>query len=401
MISSMDQLSFDPARFAVERTQRIREQVGPHKAIVAVSGGVDSTASAALAKKALGRQLTPVLIDTGFLRDSEPDIIKNALEKKPLGLKIKVVRAQNLFIKKVSGTSDAEEKRKRFREAFYQVLGQEAKKANVSYLVQGTIYPDIIETKGGIKTQHNVLQQIGLDASRIFGINILEPLAELYKDQVRELARHLGVPAEISERQPFPGPGLLVRCVGKITRPKLLILKKATSIVEVTVSKFKPDQFFFAVIDNELDYHANANEMRVLASQTLDIKPDDVTVKIFRTRATGVKGDGRIYGQIAGVTVRPDHNIDHEKLTELQTGMISSNDNLARVIFEIASRPKRNPFIGIIRAISTRDYMTADVTRVPLNSLTQIGQAVLRKCKSLQAIYYDITTKPPGTIEFE
>ena len=231
-------------------TGRIKQVVRDGKAIAAVSGGVDSTVAAMVAKHALQERLLPVFVDTGFVRDHEPIQIKTRLAASPVGLKVKIIRASQRFLDAVSAETDAEEKRKRFRETFYQVLKEEATEQDSTTVIQGTIAPDWIETQGGIKTQHNVLEQVGIDPAARYGFKIIEPLSELYKDQVRVLGRHLGLSPDLSDRQPFPGPGLLVRCIGKVTKKKMRSLKAATVIVEEKLAPFNYEQYFAAIVEN-------------------------------------------------------------------------------------------------------------------------------------------------------
>ena len=240
---------FHPASFLSKQAAWLRETTSGRKALAAISGGVDSTVAAIIARQALGEQLVPVLIDTGFMRADEPEKVRTALASEPLSLRAKLIRAGGRFLDAVKGEELAEEKRKKFRETFYQVLKEEAQREGCEFIVQGTIAPDWIETQGGIKTQHNVLEQIGIDPLSTYGFKILEPLAELYKDQVRVLGKHLGLPSQLSSRQPFPGPGLLVRCVGTATEPKIQILKMATQVVEEKLGPHQFDQYFAAAIE--------------------------------------------------------------------------------------------------------------------------------------------------------
>src|SRR5947207_15190658 len=235
---------FRPSSYLTSETARLQETVGNGKAIGAVSGAVDSTVAAVVAKSAHGERLLPVLIDTGFLRAGEPENVKARLGDPSLGLKVKLVKAGGRFLEATKGEAIAEEKRKKFRETFYQVLGEEARKDGCDFVLQGTIATDWIETQGGIKTQHNILEQVGIDPATTYGFKIIEPLADLYKDQVRTLGRHLNLSNELSERQPFPGPGLLVRCIGNVTKEKIRVLKEATKIAEKRLAPFNYEHYF-------------------------------------------------------------------------------------------------------------------------------------------------------------
>jgi GMP synthase (glutamine-hydrolysing) len=241
---------FDPKDFVEKQTKAIKKAVGEERALIAVSGGVDSTTCAVLTHRAMGKNLLCVILDTAFMREGEPEKVAHVLSQPPLGLPMKVVDVAERFLKEMKGLRDAEEKRKKFRETFYRVLSETAEKEKCRFLVQGTIQADIVETRGGVKTQHNVLAQIGISPKELYGFQVIEPVVSLYKGDVRNVARYLNVPEELSERQPFPGPGLSVRVVGEIRKDKLEALKKATTITEQNFAKHNPSQYFASIIDN-------------------------------------------------------------------------------------------------------------------------------------------------------
>ncbi|MBS7621858.1 GMP synthase, partial [Candidatus Bathyarchaeota archaeon] len=196
--------SFNPEKFVEAQIMEVRKAIGGERALVAVSGGVDSTTCAVLTRKAVGENLVCVILDDAFMREGEPERVAEILSKEPFKVPVKIVDVQERFLNAMKGLRDAEEKRKKFRETFYTVLSEIAKKENCRFLVQGTIRADVVETVGGVKTQHNVLEQIGINPMEKFGFKVVEPLLMLYKEQVRMVARHLGLPPEVSERQPFP-----------------------------------------------------------------------------------------------------------------------------------------------------------------------------------------------------
>lgn len=224
------------------------------------------------------------------MRLNEPAHVKELLRDV---LPIEVIDARDRFYREMLGLSDAEEKRIRFREVFYKVLsGGVAREYGCDWLVQGTIAPDWIETRGGgIKTQHNVLEQIGIDTASKYGFKLIEPLRELYKDQVRELAKALGVPSEIVNRQPFPGPGLSIRAVGELTLEKLDVVRRATEIVERRLGGGMGLSQWFAAAW-EYDAAPSEDLSRVINGL------GNLKAYIFRVRATGVKGDSRSYGNV-------------------------------------------------------------------------------------------------------
>jgi GMP synthase (glutamine-hydrolysing) len=408
-ISSVARLSvavqgFHPSSFLTSETALLEKAVTSGKAIAAVSGGVDSTVAALVAKKALGDRLSPIFIDTGFLRQGEPEEVKSRLADSAIDLKVRLVRASGRFLEAVKGESGAEEKRKKFRDTFYQVLGEEAKKNGCDYVVQGTIAPDWIETQGGIKTQHNVLEQVGIDPLSSFGFKIIEPLSELYKDQVRLLGRHLNLPNDMSQRQPFPGPGLLVRCIGNVSKTKLSLLKSSTKIIEDKLGPFNYEQYFGAVIENRFAKDPAFKKLQAIAAMALGLPAPETPVDVFEDRVTGVKGDDRAYGKLAGIKIREDSRETlgwlPEKLRHAQASIVEATPEATRVAVLVRERRGGPPLSVIVRAVSTRDFMTAAVAPVPWKILKDIAESIL-KLGSASRVYYDVTPKPPATIEFE
>lgn len=395
---------FHPSTFVAEETARLRELVQGKKVISAVSGGVDSTVATLVAREALGENLLPIMIDTGMLRFGEAERVKERLATSPTSLKIRLVHASGKFLAAVKGEETAEEKRKKFRETFYIILKEEAQKEGCEYIVQGTIAPDWIETQGGIKTQHNVLEQVGIDPSSTYGFKIIEPLADLYKDQVRSLGQHLNLPSEFSQRQPFPGPGLLVRCIGQVTKDKIGVLKEATKIVETALTASNYQQYFAAVIENNFVKDPSLKTVREIAGQGLGIPSSDISVDVFEQRVTGVKGDQRCYGRLAGVKlseeVRETYGWLPDQLRQLQTSLVEAFPEITRVVLLVKERRGEGSLSVLVRSVSTRDFMTAAVSPVPWKILKDISQQVL-KDEKVSRVYYDITPKPPGTIEFE
>ena len=395
---------FRPSSYLTSETARLQETIGDGKAIAAVSGGVDSTVAALVAKKALGDRLFPVFVDTGFLRVGEPERVRASLGEPSLGLKVKLVKAGARFLETTRGETSAEEKRKKFRETFYQVLGEEARKNGCDFVVQGTIAPDWIETQGGIKTQHNILEQVGIDAVSVYGFRVVEPISELYKDQVRVLGRHLDVPKDLSERQPFPGPGLLVRCIGAVSKRKLDLLKSSTKIIEEKLGPFGYDQYFGGVIENRFLKDPVYESLEETAAGALGLPSSETRVDVFEDRVTGVKGDTRSYGRLAGVRIKDDSRETYgwlpEKLRQAQSSIVEKFADVTRVAVLIKEKRGRSALSVIVRAVSTRDFMTAAVAQVPWKILKDIAESIL-KSSDASRVYYDVTPKPPATIEFE
>ncbi|EJN58551.1 GMP synthase (glutamine-hydrolysing) [Halogranum rubrum] len=303
----------DVDSFIDEATAEIREQVGDEHAIIALSGGVDSSVAAALAYEAIGDQLTPVYVDTGLMRKGETEGIRETFAFME---SLRVVEAQDRFFDALSGVTDPEEKRKVIGEQFIREFEREAKDTDAEYLVQGTIYPDRIESEGNIKSHHNVG---GLPDVVDFE-GIVEPVRDLYKDEVREVARALDLEEVVAERMPFPGPGLAVRVIGEVTPEKVEVARDACHVVEEETEEHEPWQAFAAVVG----------------------------------KATGVKGDNRVHGWIVSV-----------------------------------------------RSVESRDGMTARAQELPWETLQRIQSRITGQNENVARVVYDVTHKPPATIEYE
>lgn len=397
---------FNLKEFVNKQVEKIKEIVGSERALIAVSGGVDSTTCAVLAHRAMRENLLCVMLDDAFMREGEPERVSQVLSQSPLNLPVRIVNVKERFLSELRGLRDAEEKRKAFRETFYKTLSETAEKEGCRFLVQGTIYADVVETTGGIKTQHNVLSQIGINSIKRYGFLVIEPLATLYKGQVREVARYLGIPSEISERQPFPGPGLSVRVVGEIKTDKLEALKKATTITEETVAQHRPDQYFATILDNiDKRQHPRCKPIQETVSRLLNVPSKHILVRVFQDRATGLKGGERCYGEVAAVKVQaangsilqPSVNV----LVELQSKIVVENPSVTRVLYTIHETPQKQPYVVAVRAVQTQDFLTARVAKLPWTTLTETAQKILAACPNVSSVYYDVTPKPPATIEME
>jgi len=398
--------TFSPKDFVEAKIEDIKKDMGNEKALVAVSGGVDSTTCAILTHKAIGGNLVCVILDDAFMREGEPERVAEILSKPPFNMPIKIVSVRERFLEAMKGLRDAEEKRKVFRETFYIVLGETAKKEGCKVLVQGTIQADIVETVGGVKTQHNVLEQMGINPMERFGFRVVEPLVTLYKEQVRVVARHLGLPAGFSERQPFPGPGLSVRVVGEIRLDKLETVKKATTIVEHELAQHRPSQYFAVIVDNE----EAAQESKVVhiqetVARLLNVPSRNVHVKIFLDKATGVKGGERRYGEIVGIKVETMNGKVHQtaiqNLVSLQTRIVTENPAVARVFYAVEDLAEKKPYVIGVRSVQTKDFLTAQVSEIPWTTLDKTAEEIIEQCSNVSTVYYDVTPKPPATIEME
>jgi GMP synthase (glutamine-hydrolysing) len=378
--------------------KEIKKIVNGEKVIAAVSGGVDSTVASYLTWLAVGDKMEAVIIDTGFMRENEIEENKVALEE--MGIKVNVIDASNEFYDALINKKDAEEKRIIFREKFYEVLHRVVKEFNASYLVQGTIAPDWIETVGKIKTQHNVLVQIGIKPEEKYGFKILEPLANLYKDQVRLIAKHLRISEKIINRQPFPGPGLLVRCVGEFDLEKLNALRSATAQVQNLLDSIKSSQAFLAIFRKpRLATSPSIVEFIREVKSILKIGGRGFKTYEFYEKVTGVKGDSRVYAKMLGIYYKEYEEIIEKKDEIIQQFSKILQDYTRLVVMVSEPRPA-GKYAIVIRAVLTKDFMTAKVADVDFEILKEISDIIL-KDKRITQVYYDITPKPPATIEYE
>lgn len=308
-----------PEAIVPTAVEHIRRQVGTGQAIAAVSGGVDSAVAAALASRALGERMHAILVDTGLLREGEVELIQQAMQSQ-LADRLRVVRAAPEFLARLAGVTDPEEKRRRIGEQFIRSFEREASElGEVGYLVQGTIYPDVVESsQARIKTHHNVG---GLP--EVMDLEIVEPLRSLFKDEVRAVGAALGLPQAILERQPFPGPGLAVRCLGEVTAERLSTLRAADQIFQSELRR------------------AGVSSAQAFAA-------------LLPIRSVGVMGDNRTYAEAIA-----------------------------------------------LRAVTTEDFMTADWARLPHDLLAIVSSRIVNEVPGVNRVVYDVTSKPPATIEWE
>ena len=324
------QPTWTPASIIEESVERVRRQVGNERVLAAVSGGVDSSVAAALVHKAVGDQLVAVFVDTGLLRQDEGEQVASAF-REHLGAELLTIEASDEFFSALRGVTEPEEKRKIVGEKFIRIFERQALQlGQPRFLVQGTIYPDVVESSAPdrnkaekIKTHHNVG---GLPEDIQF--ELVEPLRYLFKDEVRAVGEALGLPELLVWRQPFPGPGLTVRCLGEVTRERVSRLRAADAILLDELSK------------------AGFLGRKAQAAQAFMV--------LLPVRSVGVMGDQRTYQEAAA-----------------------------------------------IRAVTTEDFMTADWARLPHELLGRVSNRIVNEVDGINRVVYDITSKPPATIEWE
>jgi GMP synthase (glutamine-hydrolysing) len=317
-IGEIQLAKLDEKKFIEAKIEELRKTVGKGKAINALSGGVDSSTVTMLAHKALGRRLITVFVDHGLMREGEPERVVGFFRER--GIRVQLVDARREFFAELKGKVDPEKKRQAITDAFYKkVFGKIVRKSGARFLLQGTIFTDVEETVAGIKRQHNILAQLGIDTRKAYGYTVIEPLINLRKPAVRRVARALGLPEAVYNRPPFPGPALTARVIGEATPERIEIVRKATKVVE-----------------DELE--------GVQAFQWLAILHQD--------KVTGIRNGRREFG----------NQIE-------------------------------------IRCWDSRDAVTAKPTALPFPKLQRLAYLLTTKVPGVVSVTYNITAKPPSTIE--
>lgn len=308
----------DYKKFIEDQIAYIKKTVGQAKAINALSGGVDSSTVTVLGHRAIGKQLKTVFVDNALMRKGEPERVVRIFAD--VGIPVEVVNAKEEFLSALKGLTDPEEKRQAITNAFYsKVFSRIVKESNAKFLLHGTILTDIEETVTGVKRQHNILAQLGIDPEESYGYTVLEPLKTLRKDGVREVANLLGLPTEITQRIPFPGPALATRIVGEVTPERLKIVQAATAIVEEELADSGAFQYLAVLLSD---------------------------------RATGIRDNKREFGQII-----------------------------------------------VVRCVESVDARTATATALSWDKLKQLCERITQ-IKGVNRCLYDLTPKPPATIEY-
>ncbi len=317
-ITEIEIADLRPGKFVSQKVAEISAAVGTGLAVNALSGGVDSSAVTMLGHKALGDRLKSYFIDNGLMREGEPQRIRTLFEQ--MGVPIEIIDAKQKFFTALKGITDPEAKREAITQAFYQdVFGSLVKESGARHLLQGTNYTDVEETVAGIKRQHNILEQLGINTEETYGYKVIEPLIQLRKSGIRKVAKALGLPEEIYTRPPFPGPALAARVIGELTPERVETVREATTVVEEELCSMS-------------------------AFQYLAILHED--------RVTGIRNGKRDYG--------------------LQIE---------------------------VRCWNSKDAITGSPTRLPYETLDKLAQRITTEVPGVVSVTYNITKKPPSTIE--
>ena len=305
-------------KFIAERVESLRRTVGTGLAVNALSGGVDSSVVTMIGHRALGGRLKTYFIGNGIMREGEPEYIVELFNR--LGVKVELVHAEGAFFGALKGLTDPEEKREAITQTFYKkVFGDLVKASGAKFLLQGTNWTDVEETVAGVKRQHNILEQLGIDTQKVFGYKVLEPVLQLRKTSIRVVGKALGLPEEIYNRPPFPGPALAARVIGEVTPERVAVVRKATTIIEAELKDCGAFQWL-AILHND--------------------------------KVTGMRNGKRDYG--------------------LQIE---------------------------VRCFESKDAVTAAVTRLPYETLEKLAKRITDEVPGVVSVTYNITAKPPTTIE--
>ena len=308
----------DYQKFVEEQVDQIRGEVGDQTAINALSGGVDSSVVTVLAHRALGEKLKTIFVENALMREGEPQRVAQIFAD--IGIPVELLDARKQFLGALKGVTDPEEKRQAITDTFYRdVFGEAVRDSGAKFLLQGTILTDVEETVAGVKRQHNILSQLGIDSEKAYGYKVIEPLVTLRKDGVREVAKELSLPDELAQRIPFPGPALAARIVGEVTEQRLATVREATAIVEEELADSAAFQYL-AVLLND--------------------------------RATGIRDGKRQFGQII-----------------------------------------------VVRCIDSEDARVASVRQLPWETMNRISRRIT-EIPGVNRCLYDLTPKPPATVEY-
>lgn len=305
-------------QFINEQVESLRRTVGEGLAVNALSGGVDSSVVTMLGHRALGRRLKTYFVSNGIMREGEPEYIVGVFAK--LGVEVELVNAEDAFFSALAGLVDPEQKREAITQTFYKkVFGELVRASGAKFLLQGTNWTDVEETVAGVKRQHNILEQLGIDTQKEFGYKVLEPVLQLRKTAIRMVGKALGLPEEIYARPPFPGPALAARVIGEVTRERVATVRKATAILEAELAGCKAFQYL-AILHQD--------------------------------KVTGMRGGRREFGE------------------QIE-----------------------------LRCFDSTDAVTATVTRLPWEKLERLAERITTEVPGVVSVTYNVTTKPPSTIE--
>jgi GMP synthase (glutamine-hydrolysing) len=393
--------SWDIKDFIIKAVGQIIKASKNDRAIIAVSGGVDSSSAALLSAKAIGNKLVAVHIDHGLMRKDESSKVVSLLNK--LGLNIYFIDATKKFLSELKGLDKSDKKRLVIGRLFIKEFEKVAREVGALWLIQGTIAPDVIESTRGetrrkdrghgglIKIHHNVA---GLPSG--MKIKLIEPLSQLFKYQVRLLAKELGLPAYMADRQPFPGPGLACRVAGPLTKDKVNLLREINIEVEAELERYNPSQYF-AMLVNTAEAYTSPLGCEIAAKYL----KKNVEAHVLQDESIGVKGDQRVIGKVMVLDAngsKPWISTSWVEILRMQTEITGSLPEVCRVV-ALLTQKNRGKYGVIARAVNTLDYMTAIPTQVDFQRLSQLGESILDSYNEASFFGFEVTTKPAATIE--
>jgi GMP synthase (glutamine-hydrolysing) len=392
---------FDAEEFIRSKTVEVKSATEGQKTVLACSGGLCSNVVATIVQRATGGEnLLSVFIDTGFMRKNEAETVKDILSRAPLKLDLKVIEARKRFMKNVEKVEAPEEKRKAFYETFYSLLRDFAEEKDAKSVLLGTS----VRMNGINSEPAETRPSKGLSKER--SIPVVEPLTVLNRHQVSKLAEHLGLPPRLADLNPFPMPGLMLRAVGSINDDKVKDARDATEIVEEEFQYIKPTQYFAAILENKNDDETKIEKIRERVSDYLDVGPEQVELVVPRSKVAGLREGKRVYLKLSAsrVTLLGSKELlepDFDDLTSFPVEFVEKQKEFTRCLYNITRKPKNGKYMAVVRAVTTEDFLSANVVRLDWNKLYTISERVMSKCGKVSSVYYDVTPKPPAAIEFE
>jgi GMP synthase (glutamine-hydrolysing) len=392
--------TFDAEEFIRRKLSEINNAVRGEGILLACSGGVCSNVAAALVLKATGgTKVTAAFIDTGFMRENEVERVSEILTRAPLKLDLKVIDARKQFMKAIERAEFGTEKRMVFSEVFGGILQNFAEKVSAGVIVKGT-------SATGKASMDESTKPFASKSNLRSSPLLMEPLINLNRAQVLNVAHKMDLPPRLSDANPFPAPGLLIRVVGRVNDERIKEVRRATNIVEEELQYTKPTQYFAAIIEDREDEEPRIEKLRERISDLLDVGASQVEVKIPQSRVAGLEDGKRVYQKISAirVTLLKSKELlqpDYDDLTNLPIDLKERHKDFARFSYCITEKPRNGKYIAVIRAVVTEDFGNAEAAKLDWTKLCAMGARIMNESGKISSVYYDVTPKPPAAIELE